>query len=899
MAQESTVNARKRIQDLTVPDAGVRDDPGTPKPTGVRGARTATGDVGLRSLISDLRRTSQSLGGIARGAEVLSGKQRDAREKDNETGRDLTKRGAMTLEQAKMAEMLEDTKAMEAAGYPAGLNPHVVQGVMEQHGAADSVGFMEAARRGLRDLAANNPEATVDDAQALIDSSYESGAGDNPSPNYITGVYENINQQRQLLLGEFFNRQEESNRARAEDAFGGSVSTRFREVLNGASPSIAATMLQDDLIIARGLGLSEERIDESMFQSALEVVTDLTSEGELLVAEDYFIPSAKTGQLSPFINNPKQVRLLRSAIEQRREQIETETFNDIRFAEAERGRDLNELRADLRVKARAGKDVRRDKEAERYLLLGGSQEQLTAMVQAHHFDLNWVGGDPQKGRELIHDARTGQVDAAQLVSASAKDLDVSQADLTTAVNAATDRQDPTAIVNDPTVSGLRSRLTNEMGIIVEKNSRTGDPIMRAPGRADVDPRFNAAMTEVFVGMDESIRLWAQDNPGVRDRDPAAFAAALKVIAGDTRTQMLGIINGLKAQDADKARLRANAGQQAKFLSTPPPYVSHAIRSRIELADSNGLAVIRGELEAAQEYHATIVGQAADFFDSDTSSATRRDRARTRMDHFRRENPDTFPEGADRFLESEVAPLSTQELQSSLGLVERAEAFSGLESIEEIEGVLQGFNDTLERADSNLRKSQRFLDITRDIRFLDSKREALIVRDRHEIGLFPGTSNEVMGAEFFSQLGATELMEGARVRRVLDGDTVDVFGPDGAQERIRMQTIDAPESAQFGGHEAQQDLAKRLRGQTVKIFHKPEKDPFGRILGNFVIDGELTPVGVSMVRAGLAPLYRDRMNKVQVESYLPHEQFAKDNKLGIWADGRASHETPSQFRARNR
>ena len=118
-------------------------------------------------------------------------------------------------------------------------------------------------------------------------------------------------------------------------------------------------------------------------------------------------------------------------------------------------------------------------------------------------------------------------------------------------------------------------------------------------------------------------------------------------------------------------------------------------------------------------------------------------------------------------------------------------------------------------------------------------------------------------------------------RVVDADTLEVAG-----QRVRLQGIDAPESAQscrqptgksyLCGDRATQALRERIGTGTVtcKI---AGRDRYNRALGIcYAADG--TDLNGWLVRQGYALAYRRYSTK-----YVPEENEAKATQAGIWAD----------------
>jgi len=115
-------------------------------------------------------------------------------------------------------------------------------------------------------------------------------------------------------------------------------------------------------------------------------------------------------------------------------------------------------------------------------------------------------------------------------------------------------------------------------------------------------------------------------------------------------------------------------------------------------------------------------------------------------------------------------------------------------------------------------------------------------------------------------------------RVVDGDTIVLNG-----EKIRFSGIDTPELKQtcmngdekvFCGKTAKMLLIKKIGNETPKCISEG-KDAYKRTLAECFVNGE--SLSVFLVRKGYAFAYRKYSKK-----FIKDEEFAKENKLGMWA-----------------
>jgi len=67
-----------------------------------------------------------------------------------------------------------------------------------------------------------------------------------------------------------------------------------------------------------------------------------------------------------------------------------------------------------------------------------------------------------------------------------------------------------------------------------------------------------------------------------------------------------------------------------------------------------------------------------------------------------------------------------------------------------------------------------------------------------------------------------------VRRVIDGDTIEIEDPGGIRTRVRLRREDAPELDEPGGPEAKAALADRLLGRRVRVVPYA-RDRYGRLM----------------------------------------------------------------------
>lgn len=123
---------------------------------------------------------------------------------------------------------------------------------------------------------------------------------------------------------------------------------------------------------------------------------------------------------------------------------------------------------------------------------------------------------------------------------------------------------------------------------------------------------------------------------------------------------------------------------------------------------------------------------------------------------------------------------------------------------------------------------------------------------------------------------------AQVFSVSDGDTVTVRDVDGgAQFRVRLRGIDAPERAQAFGQRSKQLLSDLVFNRQVRLVIY-ENDRYGRAVADIHVErgGAEVLANLEMIRAGLAWHYVRYDKRVE---FAEAEKEARAAKRGLWAD----------------
>ena len=122
----------------------------------------------------------------------------------------------------------------------------------------------------------------------------------------------------------------------------------------------------------------------------------------------------------------------------------------------------------------------------------------------------------------------------------------------------------------------------------------------------------------------------------------------------------------------------------------------------------------------------------------------------------------------------------------------------------------------------------------------------------------------------------QMLQG-KVVRVVDGDTNTILDATNAQNKVRLNKIDAPEKKQAFGEVSRKHLASMVAGKIVNVDWE-KKDKSGRILGDISIG--TTNVNLRMVQDGLAWHFKAFDN---TPAYAQAENEARVKKIGLWKD----------------
>lgn len=126
---------------------------------------------------------------------------------------------------------------------------------------------------------------------------------------------------------------------------------------------------------------------------------------------------------------------------------------------------------------------------------------------------------------------------------------------------------------------------------------------------------------------------------------------------------------------------------------------------------------------------------------------------------------------------------------------------------------------------------------------------------------------------------TKLPKTAVVKKVIDGDTVELFNG----TVLRYVGMTAPETGELFEKESTEANRELVEGKEIKLeYDNYKSDKFGRILAYAIVDRK--NVSIELVRKGMAELviYQKRKPFIYQVQLLEAQEQAKKNKLGIWS-----------------
>ena len=125
---------------------------------------------------------------------------------------------------------------------------------------------------------------------------------------------------------------------------------------------------------------------------------------------------------------------------------------------------------------------------------------------------------------------------------------------------------------------------------------------------------------------------------------------------------------------------------------------------------------------------------------------------------------------------------------------------------------------------------------------------------------------------------TKLPKTAVVKKVIDGDTVELFNG----TILRYVGITAPEEGEDFAEEATKLNQSLVEGKEIKLeYDNYKSDKFGRVLAYPIINDK--NICIELVRKGMAEIviYQKRKPFIHQVQLLEAQEQAKQKKLGIW------------------
>jgi micrococcal nuclease len=133
----------------------------------------------------------------------------------------------------------------------------------------------------------------------------------------------------------------------------------------------------------------------------------------------------------------------------------------------------------------------------------------------------------------------------------------------------------------------------------------------------------------------------------------------------------------------------------------------------------------------------------------------------------------------------------------------------------------------------------------------------------------------------------EYDETVTVKKVVDGDTVDISPAVDGMDRVRLIGVDTPESKEPGcepqpyGTDASEFTTDELEGEEVELeFDKDRDDRYDRLLAYVYKDDEM--FNETLLEEGYAQVYTVSPNDKYEDRFEEAQEEAKEAEIGIWA-----------------
>lgn len=143
----------------------------------------------------------------------------------------------------------------------------------------------------------------------------------------------------------------------------------------------------------------------------------------------------------------------------------------------------------------------------------------------------------------------------------------------------------------------------------------------------------------------------------------------------------------------------------------------------------------------------------------------------------------------------------------------------------------------------------------------------------------------------SQNSAAETQKEISVKRVIDGDTIEL--EDGT--RVRYIGMDTPEAGDCFGQEAARENRKLVEGKRVRLETDVQKlDKYSRLLAYVFVDEIF--VNEELVRRGVAQVLTYPPDVKYTEKFVAAQEEAKNKNAGLWDQTSCSGSKGDAFRS---
>lgn len=122
-------------------------------------------------------------------------------------------------------------------------------------------------------------------------------------------------------------------------------------------------------------------------------------------------------------------------------------------------------------------------------------------------------------------------------------------------------------------------------------------------------------------------------------------------------------------------------------------------------------------------------------------------------------------------------------------------------------------------------------------------------------------------------------QSGKVIKIKDGDTVVVLDDQNNQTTLRLAEVDCPESSQAFGKKAKEFTINQVALKTI-TYKVTAIDRYGRSIAKVYYDGKY--LSEEIIKNGFGWHYKKYSDSKKLATL---EQFAQDNKKGLWVDSK--------------